>query len=222
MLAFCKEKTTMSLQNDTKQGTQEKQKKFFRVLYSLATVNDKTENLDRLVVSQCHWHNKYKIMQDVNTTICPLYVAIINHDQKEVEKLALDYGQIDPSSKYACGIHPKFETGRNWTYLVYAIHENYIPTVALLLTDVRVVRSIYKQNYQALRWCLEEISRTESLSLILDVIAQDKNEPTKLDLERIKFSMDVMTSYEARSRNATLLKEKWNVLPEWLKNIIPS
>lgn len=195
------------------------EEKFFKLVYSLANVNDKTENLDRLVVAQCHSHNKYKIMQDTHTTICPLYVAIINHDEKEVEKLALGYGQIDPSSKYGSGIHPKFDSGRNWTYLVYAIHENYIPTVALLLTDTRVVRSIYKQNYQALRWCFEEISRTESLSLILDVIAQDKNEPTKLDIDRIKFSLDVMTTHEAKARNAKLLEEKWDVLPEWLRSL---
>ena len=192
--------------------------KFFtkHEVYTLQNILHLTHEhkLNKRSVVEFQNFNDYFILESARVTICPLYVAIINHDENAVKKL-IEY-DVDPSAKYSTNLHPNFEHGRSWTYLSFAINENYVPIVKILLRDIRVVRSIYKQGYQPLRWCLSNIERTDVLSMIMDVLEKDKNEPTESDMTRIRSTLE-NTSNGIKIRNDILIKEKKDILPSWFK-----
>ena len=118
----------------------EQKEKYFKVVQSYPS-NDigklSEEELQRLIWDGTYHSLPMKVLQSPSKTVCPLYVAIINHDEAEVERLIKH--QVDPSAIYLCEGHPWYKTERNWTYLSYAVFENYMPTIKVLLADPRVV-----------------------------------------------------------------------------------
>jgi len=171
-----------------------------------------SETREKYVLSNPNALGGVLILQDSCRTICPLYVAIINHDQNSVRRLLQ---KVDPSAVYYTGVHPSFRHGRNWSYLSYALHEQYMPVVRILLEDIRVVRSIYKQQYQVLRWCLDEERYLDFLPLIVKVLSLDSNVPMPEDVERITTSMNRFYQRNSKVINEQIFKNA----PIWLKDI---
>ena len=142
------------------------------------------------------------------STLCPLFVAIVNQDDASVRKAMKE---VDPSATYMCGVHPRFTTGRCWTYLSYALVENHIPTIKSLLSNDDVARSVYKRDYQPLRWALEDMIYTEALVVIVNELGKDANEPSVAALRRIK---DAFNSPDTLRRNKEVVKSAQSA-PGW-------
>ena len=166
----------------------------------------------KVVFEQRQSSEPFLRMVDENT-VCPLYVAIINHDDMKVAQLS---SKVDPSAKYSTRFHPSFDTGRNWTYLSYAIFENHLPTIALLLKNDGVVRAIWKDDYQPLRWSLESLAHTDALDMLLMVLDKDNNVPDGRALNRISQAL-TLSSCAGRNQSSLCKATDRGTLPFWLR-----
>ena len=176
------------------------------------------EERRRLVCDKNHWHevDPVKVLQHPNTTVCPLYVAIINHNEVVVERV-IKAQQADPSAIYSSGTHPKYHTGRCWPYLTYAVFENYLPVLKVLLEDIRVVRAIYKSEYQPLRWAFDPATASiDCLKAILEVVGNDANQPSRGEMKRVYDTIDATHDVQLLRRNYEVLQGMEKVVPHWL------
>lgn len=190
--------------------------KYFNLVWNFSEASTtRTDEQINVYVDQFNPEFKTVAFRD----LCPLYIAIINGDLDSVKHYVR---YVDPSSKYNAPIHPKFPEGRNWTYLVYALYTNCLPVVNFLLEDIRVVRAVYKEDYQPLRWCIERADWINRLPLILDVLPLDLNLPSDFSIKRIIECIDTTIRYNKESPAIKMLLQRRSKLPEWLSTVIES
>lgn len=200
---------------------EEEEEKYFKVgrQYSDEYAEKLTyEERERQVCDRAHWRAALiKVLQHKDTTVCPLYVAIINHNEADVARVIKER-HADPSAIYSSGTHPKFSMGRCWPYLSYAVFENYLPVIKVLLEDIRVVRAIYKREYQPLRWGFDSSMDTdiECLKAILEVVGHDANQPSRSELQKVYKAIDAIHHVPTLRRNYQILQEMEKFVPHWL------
>lgn len=188
---------------------EEEEEKYFKVgrQYSDEYAEKLTyEERERQVCDRAQWRAALiKVLQHKDTTVCPLYVAIINHNEADVARVIKER-HADPSAIYSSGTHPKFSMGRCWPYLSYAVFENYLPVIKVLLEDIRVVRAIYKREYQPLRWGFDSSMDIdiECLKAILEVVGHDANQPSRSDNRRHSSCSDAATKLPNITRDGEI------------------